>query len=36
MPQLDPRRFNLSSIGAAYALIESRQAAGKLVIDIAS
>lgn len=36
MPQLDPRRFNLDSVGAACALIESRQAAGKLVIDIAS
>lgn len=35
MPLLDPHRFNLSSVDAAYALIESRQAAGKLVFDIA-
>jgi NADPH2:quinone reductase len=34
-PQLDSPRFNLGSVGEAYALMECRQAAGKLVIDIA-
>jgi NADPH:quinone reductase len=35
MPKLDPHHFNLGNVGEAYALIENRQAAGKLVIDIA-
>ncbi|MBS1167140.1 MAG: NADPH:quinone reductase and related Zn-dependent oxidoreductase [Proteobacteria bacterium] len=34
MPRLHPRRFNLETVGDAYDLIESRQADGKLVIDI--
>lgn len=34
MPRLDPRRFDLETVGDAQALIESGQADGKLVIDI--
>ena len=34
IPRLDPRCFNLETVGDAYDLIESRQADGKLVIDI--
>jgi len=35
IPKLDPRTFTLSDVAEAYALIENRQAQGKLVIDIA-
>lgn len=34
MPRLDPRRFDLETVGDAHALVESGQADGKLVIDI--
>lgn len=34
-PRLDGRRFDLYSVGEAHALIESRQAQGKIVIDVA-
>lgn len=34
MPKLDPRRFDLSTAGEAHALIETRGAEGKLVIDV--
>lgn len=33
-PLLDARTFNLETVGDAYALIEQRQAQGKLVVDI--
>lgn len=33
-PMLDARRFNLKTVGDAYALIEQRQAQGKVVIGI--
>jgi NADPH:quinone reductase-like Zn-dependent oxidoreductase len=33
-PRLDPRRFELSNVGAAHAAIEQRSARGKIVIDI--
>lgn len=33
-PGLDPRTFELASIDAAHALIERRQARGKVVVDI--
>jgi NADPH2:quinone reductase len=33
--RVDARRFNLHSVGEAHALIENRQAQGKVVIDIA-
>jgi NADPH2:quinone reductase len=33
-PMLDARRFNLQTVGDAYALIEQRQAQGKVVIGI--
>lgn len=33
-PRLDPRGFDLASIEAAHALIEQRQAQGKVVVDI--
>jgi NADPH:quinone reductase len=33
-PQVDPRRFRLESVGEAYAVLTSRSARGKLVIDI--
>ena len=36
LPQVDPHRFSLTSVAEAHALIEQRQAAGKVVIDIAS
>lgn len=35
VPKLDPRSFTLSDVAEAHALIENRQAQGKLVIDIA-
>ncbi|MEP6897172.1 MAG: hypothetical protein ABI870_01465 [Rhodanobacter sp.] len=35
-PLLDPRQFNLSNVDDAYALIEQRQAQGKVVISINS
>jgi NADPH2:quinone reductase len=35
LPRLDPRRFDLSSVGHAHELLESRQAQGKVVIDVA-
>ncbi|RDJ15489.1 zinc-dependent alcohol dehydrogenase family protein [Rhizobium grahamii] len=35
MPRLDARRFGLSNVAEAHALIESRQANGKLVVEIA-
>lgn len=34
-PSLDPRHFGLEQIEAAYGALESRTAAGKIVIDIA-
>jgi NADPH:quinone reductase len=34
LPRLDPRKFTLAEVAQAHALIESRQANGKLVIDI--
>ncbi len=34
-PRVDGRRFDLNSVDDAYALIESRQALGKVVIEIA-
>lgn len=34
LPRVDPRRFDLATVGEAYALQEQRQAQGKLVIDI--
>lgn len=34
MPRLDPRRFDLETVGDAHALVESGQVDGKLVIDI--
>jgi NADPH:quinone reductase len=33
-PQLDARRFALSSVSNAHALLEARQSTGKLVIDV--
>jgi NADPH:quinone reductase-like Zn-dependent oxidoreductase len=33
-PQLDVRRFTLSSVADAHALLEARQSTGKLVIDV--
>jgi NADPH2:quinone reductase len=33
-PLLDPRRFDLETVGDAYALIEQRQAQGKVVINL--
>jgi NADPH2:quinone reductase len=33
--RVDARRFNLHSVGDAHALIENRQAQGKVVIDVA-
>ena len=36
IPRVDARRFDLNSVDAAHALIESRQAQGKVVIDVAS
>ena len=33
-PRLDPRRFNLSTVGDAHAAIEDRSAQGKIVVDI--
>jgi NADPH2:quinone reductase len=35
MPRLDTRRFGLSDAAEAHALIENRQANGKLVVEIA-
>jgi NADPH2:quinone reductase len=34
VPHVDPHRFTLDSVADAYRLIESRSAAGKVVIDI--
>jgi NADPH:quinone reductase len=34
LPRVDPRHFDLSTVGAAHALLEQRQAQGKLVIDV--
>lgn len=34
-PRVDAHRFNLHSVGDAHALIENRQAQGKVVIDVA-
>jgi len=31
-----PRRFDLSSVGDAHALIKNRQAQGKVVIEVTS
>lgn len=35
-PRVDARDFDLESVGDAHALVESRQAQGKVVIDVAS
>lgn len=35
-PSLDPRHFGMEQVEAAYAAIESRDAAGKIVVDIAA
>lgn len=35
MPRLDARHFDLASVDAAHALIEQRQARGKVVVDVA-
>jgi NADPH:quinone reductase len=34
-PIVDSRRFDLASVGDAYALVESKEAQGKVVIDVA-
>jgi len=34
MPNLDPRQFSLADVGEAYRLLESRQAEGKVVVEI--
>ncbi|KQV68274.1 zinc-dependent alcohol dehydrogenase family protein [Rhizobium sp. Root1220] len=34
-PKLDPRRFDFGNVAEAHALIETRQASGKLVVEIA-
>ncbi|MBB3313129.1 NADPH2:quinone reductase [Rhizobium sp. BK196] len=34
MPNLDRRQFSLGDVGEAYRLLESRQAEGKVVVDI--
>jgi NADPH2:quinone reductase len=34
VPHVDPRHFSLASVDEAYRAIESRGAAGKIVIDI--
>ena len=36
VPRIDPRRFDLSSVGDAHDLLESRQAQGKVVVDISA
>ncbi len=36
VPNVDPRRFGMDSIGEAYAAITSRTAHGKVVIDVAA
>lgn len=33
-PRVDPRRFDLSSVADAYAVMDSRQAKGKVVVDV--
>jgi NADPH:quinone reductase len=33
-PHLDPRRFTLDSVGEAYEALTSRNASGRLVVDI--
>ncbi|SFN00656.1 zinc-dependent alcohol dehydrogenase family protein [Dokdonella immobilis] len=35
LPRMDSRRFDLGSVGAAHEAVESRTAAGKVVIDVA-
>ncbi len=35
LPRLDPRRFDLTSVDHAHELLESRQAQGKVVINVA-
>ncbi|MBB3389184.1 NADPH2:quinone reductase [Rhizobium sp. BK275] len=34
MPNLDPRPFSLAEVGEAYRLLESREAEGKVVVEI--
>jgi NADPH:quinone reductase len=34
IPRLDPRRFDLTTAGEAHAIINTREAAGKVVIDL--
>lgn len=34
LPRVDPRHFDLTTVGDAHAVLEQRQARGKLVIDI--
>jgi NADPH2:quinone reductase len=34
VPHVDPRHFSLATVGEACRAIESRSAAGKIVIDI--
>jgi NADPH2:quinone reductase len=34
MPNLDPRQFSLAEVSDAYRLLESRQAKGKVVVEI--
>lgn len=34
MPNLDPRPFSLAEVGKAYRLLESREAEGKVVVEI--
>lgn len=34
MPNLDPRLFSLAEVGEAYRLLESREAEGKVVVEI--
>lgn len=36
LPRVDARRFDLSSVGDAYALVEHRRTQGKVIIDIVS
>jgi NADPH2:quinone reductase len=33
-PRVDPRRFGLGEVHAAYELVRSRDAAGKVVVEI--
>ncbi|PST64229.1 MULTISPECIES: zinc-binding dehydrogenase [Rhizobium] len=34
VPRLDPHRFTLADVDKAHALIENRQAHGKIVVDV--